>query len=72
MDRKEGPMRTMLGNCLPVGGFCTAVSDIFCEAVHRAYDKGFWDGATIAKSKKDGQNGLYPDDALVKAEDDLK
>lgn len=28
------------GNCLVAGGFCTAVSDPICEALHNAYDCG--------------------------------
>ena len=43
IDRKDCPMRSENGNCLPVGGFCTAVSDVFCKAVYHAYDHGFSD-----------------------------
>ena len=28
------------GNCTVAGGFCTAVSDPICEALHNAYDCG--------------------------------
>lgn len=31
------------GNCLPAGGFCTAVADSICEALHSAYDLGGFD-----------------------------
>lgn len=32
------PMRHFdTGNCLPAGGFCTAVNDTICEALHNAY-----------------------------------
>ena len=29
------------GNCLPNGGFCLAVHDEQCEALHNAYRKGW-------------------------------
>ena len=39
--RRECPMRNANnGNCGPVGGFCTAVNDVICEAVHNAYGCG--------------------------------
>ena len=28
------------GNCLPLGGFCTSVSDEICHALHNAYMRG--------------------------------
>ena len=44
--RKDCPMRHENGNCLPCGGFCTAVIDTICEAMHNAYlmgqRKGFY------------------------------
>ena len=46
------PMRTDLGNCLPVGGFCTSVPEEFCEAVHNAYNRGFADAATFRRIKE--------------------
>ena len=39
-NRKDCPMRHENGNCLPVGGFCTAVNDSICEALHNAYRHG--------------------------------
>ena len=39
-DRKDCPMRHENGNCLPAGGFCTAVNDSICEALHNAYRHG--------------------------------
>lgn len=39
--RKDCPMRCEIGNCTPVGGFCTAVNDSICEALHNAYDVGW-------------------------------
>lgn len=39
--RKDCPMRHPdNGNCLPVGGFCTAVNNIICDALHNAYNRG--------------------------------
>ena len=40
VDRKDCPMRHENGNCLPAGGFCTAVNDSICEALHNAYRHG--------------------------------
>ena len=28
-------MRTYLGNCDPIGGFCTSVNESICEALHK-------------------------------------
>ena len=47
------------GNCLPAGGFCTAVNDPICEALHNAFNSGEnskieW--ATLALAK---QNEAY-------------
>ena len=58
LDRKNCPMRKAEnGNCLLVGGFCTAVSDIYCEIAHRAYRYGYFDNMpTKGKAKqKDGE-----------------
>lgn len=37
-------MRTFLGNCDPIGGFCTSVNAYICEALHKAADRptGEW------------------------------
>lgn len=41
IDRKDCPMRHPdNGNCTVAGGFCTAVNDPICEALHNAYDCG--------------------------------
>ena len=37
-DRKNCPYRHESGNCLPVGGFCTAVSDEYCEEARKKND----------------------------------
>lgn len=42
-NRKNCPMRHDNGNCLPCGGFCTAVNDAICEALHNAYRYGYLD-----------------------------
>ena len=33
-------MRSANGNCRPMGGFCTSVSEEICEALQNAYDTG--------------------------------
>ena len=38
--RKDCPMRHKNGNCTVAGGFCTAVNDPICEALHNAFDCG--------------------------------
>ena len=50
-NRKDCPLRHKRnGNCLPCGGFCTAVNDAICEAIHQAYDHGFSDGYRKAEA----------------------
>ena len=39
--RKDCPMRHENGNCLPAGGFCTAVNNIICDALHNAHLMGY-------------------------------
>lgn len=41
--RKDCPLRHINGNCLPVGGFCTAVKSEICNAVQQAYEHGMRD-----------------------------
>lgn len=38
------------GNCLLVGGFCTAVPDDLCKAVHEAYEQGRTDALLDCKN----------------------
>lgn len=38
--RLNCPMRHENGNCLPCGGFCTAVNAPICEALHNAFEHG--------------------------------
>lgn len=33
-------MRSEIGNCIAIGGFCTSVSKEICEALQNAYAKG--------------------------------
>lgn len=35
-------MRSNLGNCLPIGGFCTSVNEPICEAFHKLSKHGEW------------------------------
>jgi hypothetical protein len=52
--RVDCKMRHENGNCLPCGGFCTAVSNEICYALHNAYNRGFTDcHKIIRKSKKE-------------------
>lgn len=45
---KSCPLRCDAGNCLPLGGFCTAVKPEICDALHQAYDHGKADGLLAA------------------------
>lgn len=40
IERKDCPMRHENGNCTAAGGFCTAVNDPICEALHNAFNCG--------------------------------
>ena len=40
IERKDCPMRHENGNCTAAGGFCTAVNDSICEALHNAFNCG--------------------------------
>ena len=46
--RENCPVRHDNGNCICVGGFCTAVPEEICKAVRSAYDDGFVKGARYA------------------------
>ena len=39
--RKDCPMRHENGNCTVAGGFCTAVNNPICEALHNAFNCGY-------------------------------
>lgn len=46
-------MRHKNGNCLPVGGFCTAVDDIYCQIAKNAYADGLIDGVRLEQMATD-------------------
>lgn len=50
--RQDCKMRHENGNCLPCGGFCTAVSNEICYALHNAYNHGFNDCHEIIRNSK--------------------
>lgn len=50
--RKDCPMRHENGNCQPAGGFCTAVNDPICEALHNAYNEGYFAAAKLRKFER--------------------
>ena len=60
--RKNCPMRHENGNCLVAGGFCTAVNDPICEALHNAYDTGYRDGKSRDKAESECQKPLTIDE----------
>ena len=44
-------MRTALGNCDPIGGFCTSVNESICEALHKvSRPQGEWVNVKISIS----------------------
>ena len=49
--RGECPMRHENGNCTVSGGFCSAVNDSICEALHNAYDCGKRAGYVVERSR---------------------
>ena len=51
--RQDCKMRHENGNCLPCGGFCTAVSNEICCALHNAYNHGFNDCHEIIRKNKE-------------------
>lgn len=54
-DKKNCPMRHENGNCLPMGGFCTAVNDEICMGLRNAYNHGWGDRCPIYwEQRKEG------------------
>ena len=56
VNRKDCPMRHENGNCTVAGGFCTAVNEPICEALHNAFECGEqskieWTMLTLAKQR---------------------
>lgn len=61
VDRDECPMRHGNGNCTVAGGFCTAVNDPICEALHNAFYCGERSKHEIANRLAEYENtGLEP------------
>lgn len=55
IDRGGCPMRHENGNCTAAGGFCTAVNDPICEALHNAFNCGEqsrYEWATLALAEQ--------------------
>lgn len=48
-NRSLCKLRHKNGNCLCVGGFCTAVNDEICKSIRMAYEKGYVDGKSEVK-----------------------
>lgn len=60
-ERTDCPIRHQNGNCLSVGGFCTAVSDEVCKALQSAYEAGRMSilcGAYCKSANKDASGCL--------------
>ncbi len=56
--RIDCPMRNREnGNCLPMGGFCTASNEKLCKAMHSAYDMGVRAGIKEGHEIAKHQNG---------------
>lgn len=55
IERGECPMRHENGNCTVAGGFCTAVNDSICDALHNAYDCGKHAASRENESVKHGK-----------------
>ena len=51
-NRLHCPIRHENGNCVCVGGFCTAVPAPVCEAVRNAYDSGWTDCALKVRKEQ--------------------
>ena len=51
-ERKDCPIRCGNGNCLCIGGFCTAVNDEICKGLRNAYKTGVEDGRIKVYEKK--------------------
>lgn len=59
--RKDCPMRHENGNCLVCGGFCLAVSNALCEALHNAYNKGCRDNESYKLWDMPPMGGIHDD-----------
>lgn len=56
--RADCPMRHESGNCMPAGGFCTAVNDPICDALQNAYRQGHFDCAVELVQKRQAEEDL--------------
>lgn len=56
--RKDCQMRHENGNCTVAGGFCTAVNDPVCEALHNAFDCGYRSSIRVHQETVTNRNGL--------------
>ena len=52
-NRKDCPMRHENGNCTVAGGFCTAVNDPICEALHNAFECGYRSALRVQQEPND-------------------
>lgn len=65
--RTDCPMRHENGNCTVAGGFCTAVNDQICEALHHAYDFGYKESLSRDEIVSDTQKPLTLDELRTMA-----
>ena len=56
IDRSHCKMRHENGNCLPMGGFCTAVNDEICAALQAAHA---WGMNELAKGEGKQKKGKW-------------
>lgn len=61
-DRKNCPLRHQNGNCLAIGGFCTAVCGEICYGLLNAYDHGKNDALELLKAQEPVEPILALDD----------
>ena len=54
-------LRTKLGNCDPIGGFCSSVNDHLCGAVRGAFQRGYERGFKDGKCQRKEQNNEKTD-----------
>ena len=59
IKRKDCPMLHENGNCLSMGGFCTAVNYEICKGLMNAYNQGWSDRSCIywEQRKEETQDG---------------
>lgn len=62
--RKDCQMRHENGNCIVIGGFCTAVNDPICEGLHSAYDSGYRAAALRAKQERENPKQITNADRI--------